>query len=106
MYDISSAVRCQLIGVRWKPARRHAAQTSTNSGRLRITSATPSPSRSPLARIARTSWFAWPSSCANVRFPYGEMIAARSGTVVAQYATARPSAVERACRSGSVTPEL
>ena len=35
MYDISSTVRCQLIGVRRKPARRHAAQISTNSGRFR-----------------------------------------------------------------------
>ena len=71
MYDISSTVRCQLIGVRRSPARRHAAHTSTNSGRFRHHAARPpSPAASPRARSARTSWSARSSSSANVRSPW------------------------------------
>src|SRR5437764_461608 len=79
MYDASSAVMCQLIGVRRTPQRCAPCITSTNSGRFEHSSATLSPGARPAARSVRGIWFARALSCANGRVPWVEMMATASG---------------------------
>jgi hypothetical protein len=84
MYAISSAPKCQLIGVSRRPLRAAARYTSANSGRLEQTNVIACPASIPRARMARTSWFVRASSSAHVRSPAAEMMAISSGCVRAR----------------------
>jgi hypothetical protein len=91
MYAASSAVRCQLMGVKRSPERTVAASTSANSGRLATMTATASPARTPRSRRARTSRLALAFSSAKLRSPSGDTMAGRSGCSAAQWAAVIPT---------------